>query len=184
MPSNRGNRGSFGRSTASVAKKHAGRTKVAHTPLRLRTLGLDVSDETRRYVRAQMGAKLGKYAERIERLTVRLADVNGPRGGTDKVCRVKVVLSGLDPIVFESRSHDLTEAMNLAATGVQRAVRRVVERGERRLRSPRARTKAIRSLKRGAAGARRGGSAPEASRTSTRALRDKNASHVTPVGRR
>jgi hypothetical protein len=36
--------------------------------------------------------KLGKSATSIERVSVRLTDVNGPRGGVDQRCRIKVVI--------------------------------------------------------------------------------------------
>jgi len=86
----RGNRAAFARSTARGAKKDAGSTDVARTPLAVRTSGLEVTDDMRARIRTRMGAKLGKYAQRIERLTVRFADENGPRGGIDTVCRAKL----------------------------------------------------------------------------------------------
>ena len=48
--------------------------------------------------------KLGKFATSIERVSVRVTDTNGPRGGVDQVCNVKVVLSGLPSVVVERRN--------------------------------------------------------------------------------
>jgi putative sigma-54 modulation protein len=59
---------------------------------------------------------------------VRTKDVNGPRGGTDRVCRIKVVLSGLPSVVFESRDSSLAAAVDGALAGVERAVRRTLRR--------------------------------------------------------
>jgi len=134
---------------------------VARTPLSIRTTGLDVGDEMRSAIRTRMGAKLGKYAGRIERLSVRFEDANGPRGGVDAVCRVKVVLSGLDSVVFECRGRDVTEAMGLAAAGVERAVRRALGRAGGG-RSSAARSKRAGVVKRSAvvSPARRGGPMP------------------------
>ncbi len=129
MTRRRGNRAPFARATGRAAKKVAGSTDVTHTPLSVRTTGLDIDKETRKNIRSRMGVKLGKYAGRIERLSVRFEDANGPRGGAEIVCRVKVVLSGLDSIVFESSGRDISEAMSLAATGVERAVRRALGHG-------------------------------------------------------
>jgi hypothetical protein len=72
--------------------------------------------------------KLGRYDTSIERVTVRVLDVNGPRGGVDKLCRIKVVLSGLPSVVFESRTLSLKAAINGALSGAERAVRRSVQR--------------------------------------------------------
>ena len=54
-------------------------TRAQPTPLAMRANGVDLSEETREYVNRRMSSKLAKFAERIERLTVRLDDVNGPR---------------------------------------------------------------------------------------------------------
>jgi ribosome-associated translation inhibitor RaiA len=71
---------------------------------------------------------LGKFARSIERISVRTEDVNGPRGGVDQVCRIKVVLSGLPSVVFESKDASLHAAVDGALAGVERAVRRSVQR--------------------------------------------------------
>lgn len=133
------NRAPFAGATPRAAKKTAGSTDVATTPLSVRTTGLEVGDDVRASVRSRMGRKLGKFAGRIERVSVRFEDVNGPRGGVDTVCRVKVVLSGLDSVVFESRAHEVGEALALAAAGVERAVRRTLGRAGGGVRSSTAR---------------------------------------------
>lgn len=160
----RGNRAPFARATGRAAKKVAGSTDVTSTPLSVRTTGLDVSDDTRESVRRRMGTKLGKYAGRIERLSVRFEDANGPRGGVDTVCRVKVVLSGLDSVIFESRGRDVAEATSLAAAGVERAVRRALGHAGGGVRSSAARKKQdVTVVKESSAGttSRRGGPAPD-----------------------
>lgn len=164
MAHRRGNRAPFGRSTARAAKKAAGSTAATETPLSIRTSGLDVGDEMRDRTRSKMGAKLGKFAERIERLTVRFEDINGPRGGVDTVCRVKVVLSGLDAVVFETRADDAPSAMQKAAAGIERAVRRTLGRAGGGTRASTTRRKAIEPQSRttAATASRRGGPKPAA----------------------
>jgi hypothetical protein len=97
-------------------------------PANIRVFGVALDREDRVYVRQGLGVKLGKYATSIERVTVRVADVNGPRGGVDRMCRIKVVLSGRTSVVFESRAASLKAAINGALAGVERAVRRSVQR--------------------------------------------------------
>ncbi len=105
-------------------KTVAGRTDTADVPANVRVVGVELDDDDRAYIRLRLGAKLGKFATSIERVTVRVRDVNGPRGGVDKVCNIKVVLSGLPSIVFESQALALKTAINGALTGVERAVRK------------------------------------------------------------
>jgi hypothetical protein len=72
--------------------------------------------------------RLGKFTPSIERVSVRTQDVNSSRGGIDRVCRIKVVLSGLPSVVFESRDASLNAAVDGALAGVERAVRRTLQR--------------------------------------------------------
>jgi CBS domain-containing protein len=109
-------------------KQEAGRTDARQVPANIRMAGVELDQNDRAYIRQTLGMKLGKYATSIERVSVRLRDVNGPRGGVDQVCRIKVVLSGLPSVVFQSQAASLKDAINGALTGVERAVRRRVQR--------------------------------------------------------
>jgi len=110
------------------AKRRAGRTTTPDVPANIRVSGAKLTDDDRVYIRRKLGMKLGKFATSIERVSVRVNDVNGPRGGVDHHCRVKVVLSGLPSVVFESRAAELRDAINGALTGSERGVRRIVRR--------------------------------------------------------
>jgi CBS domain-containing protein/ribosome-associated translation inhibitor RaiA len=109
-------------------KRNAGRTDAPQVPANIRVVRVELDQDDRAYIRQSLGMKLGQYATSIERVSVRVADVNGPRGGVDQVCRIKVVLSGLPSVVFESQADSLKAAINGALTGVERAVRRRVQR--------------------------------------------------------
>lgn len=141
MATGRGNRAAFAAHQPRAQKKEAGSTDVQQTPLNVRTSGVNVSDDTRQRARTRLGAKLGSQAHRIERLTVRFEDQNGPRGGIDTVCRIKVVLSGLASVVFASTAASAEEALDLAVTGVERAVRSAVDRATRGTRASQRRSK-------------------------------------------
>src|SRR5688500_5524346 len=75
------------------AKGGSDRADVERIPAHVRVIGGSVDEEHEVYIRRKLGSKLGKYATSIERISVRLTDVNGPRGGVDQRCRIKVVLS-------------------------------------------------------------------------------------------
>lgn len=111
-----------------ASKRVAGRTLAPEVPSSIRTADVALDESEREYIRKRLGEKLGKFATSIERVTVRLHDINGPRGGIDQSCTVKVVLSGLPSVVFESRAAEPAIAINRAVTGVERAVRRSVQR--------------------------------------------------------
>jgi ribosome-associated translation inhibitor RaiA len=109
-------------------KRASGRTETLQTPAHVRVIGVELDEENRALVRRKLGMKLGKFVASIERVTVRVTDANGPRGGVDHVCNVKVVLSGLPSVVVERRDVAPHAAIDLALRAAEQAVRRRVRR--------------------------------------------------------
>jgi len=72
--------------------------------------------------------KLGKFATAIERITVRLSDANGPKGGRDQICQIKVVISGLPSVVVEEQDATYPRAVDRAVSSTALAVRRSLQR--------------------------------------------------------
>ncbi len=121
-------RAAFASEVARPVKRVSGRTAAARTPLAVRTTGVEIGPDVREYVRERLGRRLGKFATHIERVSVRLEDVNGPRGGVDTACRIKVVLSGLESVVAQEVAAALREAIDRASHVAERAVRRAIGR--------------------------------------------------------
>lgn len=94
----------------------------------IRAFGIGVSQDTRTHLRRKVDRRLGKFADSIERVSIRLRDVNGPRGGVDQACRIKVVLKNLPSVVFENQDVSLAGAFSGALTGAGRKVRRSLQR--------------------------------------------------------
>jgi ribosome-associated translation inhibitor RaiA len=91
-------------------------------------LGVEMDDDDRDSIARKLGMKLGKFASSIERITVRLSDTNGPKGGRDQICQIKVVLSGLPSIVVEEVDSALPKAVDRAMKKMAVAVRRGLQR--------------------------------------------------------
>jgi ribosome-associated translation inhibitor RaiA len=115
---------------ASSPRAVAGRTPASDARLNVRTAGLRLDTATAGLVREKIDARLGKFAGHVERVTVRFADLNGPKGGTDKECHVQVSLSGMPTVIAEERATDLLRAFNAASHVAERGVRRAVERAD------------------------------------------------------
>lgn len=94
----------------------------------IRTAGVELSREDRDYIRHRVDRKVGKLMPSVERASFRLADVNGPRGGVDKVCRAKVMVRGLPPVVVERRDRSARAAVDGVLQATTRAVRKVLDR--------------------------------------------------------
>jgi len=111
-------------------------------PAHIRVLGANLGKEKRTEIRQKLNRKLGKFANAIERVSVRVKDINGPRGGIDQVCRIKVVLSNHPSVVFEAQDASLDVVIGNALTGTERAVRRSLQRRRMKPRKVGARSKA------------------------------------------
>jgi CBS domain-containing protein len=113
---------------ARAEKRTAGGSDDALPPAHIRSLGSVLDQADQLYLRRKLGRKLGKFADSVERTSVRVEDVNGPRGGVDKRCRIKVVLSGLPSVVVDERQPSLQAALDGAIDRIGRAVREAVHR--------------------------------------------------------
>ncbi len=125
-------RSAFAGTVGRADRREAGRTWASQTPLAVRTSGVSVDPSLREHVHRRLGWRLGKFAPHIERLTVRFQDVNGPRGGRDVACTIKVVLSGLPSVVVTELARRSAEAFDRADGRVERVVRRDLERARQR----------------------------------------------------
>lgn len=85
------------------------------------------------YLGDKPARRLGKFVTAIHRVSVRLKDVNGPRGGIDQRCRIKATLRGRSTVVVESHHTSLRAAMDRAVAMAETAVRRAMPRGRDRL---------------------------------------------------
>lgn len=93
---------------------------------------LEVTDPLRTYAEQRLATALGRIAGRVRSVAVRLINVNGPRGGEDKHCRVRVLLATGDAIVIEDRHADAYAAIDRTAGRVKRVVLEHVRRRRRR----------------------------------------------------
>jgi len=91
-----------------------------------RNVSLDT--ELRAMVARRLEYAIGRFARRISHVQVRLADLNGPRGGVDQSCRITVQIRPRGELIIEECSADLESAVGLAANRAGHAVRREIDR--------------------------------------------------------
>jgi hypothetical protein len=104
---------------------------VAPVPIHVRVFGVDLNPDAEAYLRRKLCQKLGKFVSSIERVSVRITDVNGPRGGVDQVCVIKAVLRRLPSVVVRRQQASLEVAIDGALRVIEQAVRAIV--GRRRM---------------------------------------------------
>ncbi len=94
--------------------------------IEIQAQGMSITPSLRDRIRRRLQFALHHGSDRITRVTVRLADINGPKGGRDKRCHITVSAGRLKDIVVEEVQADLDLAIN-------RTVDRVKHTLERRL---------------------------------------------------
>ena len=95
-----------------------------------------VSDGLHDFITRRLHVVLGRFAPEVERVTARVADVNGPRGGTDKRCRMEGKLRGLGNVRGGACADDEEAAVAFAAERLGRGVARALERRSHKKRRP------------------------------------------------
>jgi hypothetical protein len=89
---------------------------------------IGIPSELADLARRRLEFALGRFGGRIRSVTVRLGDVNGPRGGVDKRCLVTIRLDASKRlVVIEDADADAVVAIDRAADRASRAVARVLQ---------------------------------------------------------
>lgn len=96
-----------------------------------------LSEALDNYTDSKIRVALGLFREKIRRVDVFLTDVNGPKGGEDKNCKIIVKLDRHNAdIVAHETAPDMYDAINTCSHRVKRTVARQCER-DREIRRPR-----------------------------------------------
>ncbi len=73
----------------------------------------------------------------VTHIAVYLADLNGPRGGVDKLCQITADLRGAMPVLILERGDDLLVTVNRAARRLGYRIGRRIQQVRTHTRSPR-----------------------------------------------
>ena len=86
--------------------------------------GVELSNELRDYTKRRVYFSLGRLTGQIKSLSVRLSDINGPRGGVDKCCQIRVETGLHRTVVIREQQESIYTAVALAVERAERAVLR------------------------------------------------------------
>lgn len=96
--------------------------------LEVRMKTMQSSPALKGFIEDAFAKRLGAQAAEVTRTTVWVDDVNGPKGGQDKVCRARIRLGKLGNVIVEHRSGDWYEAVADTAAAAGRLVRKAIDR--------------------------------------------------------
>ena len=90
--------------------------------------GFKLTESMYTYCDRRLRFALGSAVGDVHSVMIRLADQNGPRGGVDKRCAVRVTLRDAPLVIILQEDADLYVAIDRAADRAARAVARRLDR--------------------------------------------------------
>jgi putative sigma-54 modulation protein len=97
----------------------------------LRSSNVPISEALREHILRKLDFAIRRFARHVDRVVVRLVDVNGPRGGPDKRCRIIAHLAPTGSVIVEAMDADAYAAASQAATRLDERVARALARQRR-----------------------------------------------------
>lgn len=96
----------------------------------IRTEGFELTGALHQHAQRRLDFALSRFRPHLGWVYMRLTDENGPRGGIDKRCQVRVRMPGLPRVVINELSDDLYAAIDRAADRAGCTVARRLARQE------------------------------------------------------
>jgi putative sigma-54 modulation protein len=96
--------------------------------LDVRRQGIDIDETSRDRLARRVEFALGRLGQHVSRVWVHLTNDHGPRGGSDKRCRILVRLQHLPDVLIEDRDSDLNVVIDRAVNRAGLTVRRELSR--------------------------------------------------------
>lgn len=94
------------------------------------TLDSNADQELIRHVQRRLSFALARLADHIRTVSVQLRDINGPRGGVDKSCTVRVQLAQAPSVIIKDIDDDAVTLIDRVAERAGTATLRTLRRHE------------------------------------------------------
>jgi ribosomal subunit interface protein len=94
----------------------------------MKARGFALTQGLRAHVEQRLQFALNRFQDRLTWVAVRLSDVNGPKGGVDKLCQLQLCVHGLPDIIVKDTEADLYVAVDRAAERAGRMLQRHLRR--------------------------------------------------------
>ncbi|MCE9667927.1 ribosome-associated translation inhibitor RaiA [Myxococcus stipitatus] len=95
----------------------------------MRGVHLTLTDSLRDYAREHLVRHVERYADdEASEVDISLVDINGPKGGVDKECRVTVRMPNFASIHVTETAETLLQAIDAARDRLERSLKRAVDK--------------------------------------------------------
>ena len=92
-----------------------------------------ITRELSEYIQRRAVYAFGQYKDSIRGIIFTLSDVNGPKGGNDKQCKLTLQVKGAGDIIIDQKRPDLVAAIHLATLRASNTASRKIERLRRKV---------------------------------------------------
>ena len=93
-----------------------------------RSKNVKTNEAFRAHVTRRLEFGLGRFEDHIREASLRIEDLNGPRGGVDKLCQLEIRLDGRGTVRIEETGADLIATIDRATDRAGATVARTVGR--------------------------------------------------------
>jgi len=96
--------------------------------INIQSQDFSLSGRLREHIQRQVRFALSRFADRIQRVRISIADINGPRGGMDKRCLIQIDMTAKPGLVAEVTDANMYAAISRSASRANRLVSRCLKR--------------------------------------------------------
>ena len=97
----------------------------------VRVRGIDFTDELHKAVERIIAFAVDRYDTQVDKISVYVADLNGPKGGVDKLCQITANLSRGNPVLILEKGTEILSMVNRAARRLGHRIGRNIQRRRR-----------------------------------------------------
>lgn len=90
---------------------------------------LEWNEELQKQVERSLEFAVNRHKDRIDNISITLTDLNGPRGGRDKLCYITAKVRGTRPVLILEQGDNLLAVIGRAARRLGYRIGRRVHRG-------------------------------------------------------
>ena len=94
----------------------------------IRSRNFSLTEALRNHASKRLHFALSRCSNHIRRVIMQLSDINGPRGGIDKRCQLRLVLDGLPDVIINDIEADMYTAIDRATDRAGRTLARKLGR--------------------------------------------------------
>lgn len=96
--------------------------------LEIHAQNVPVTQKLQAHIERKLQFALDRLGSRVTSVSVHVEDVNGPKGGPDKQCRILAQVKPSGKVVVKETGEDAFQSVSLAAEKIGRAIRKRIDK--------------------------------------------------------